>query len=336
MTERRAVVPGIREIRRKPVELRAVAADLPFVVNAERRGADLAEWCEARSSWIEEALVKHGAILFRNFAVNALDDFERVTRTVSPCLLQYKERSTPRKIVGNDIYTSTEYPAHLDIVQHNENSYASTWPRKIFFYCHIAAKLGGETPLADSREVYRQLSKETRDLLADRKVMYVRNYGRGVDLTWQDAYQTNDPAEVEAYCRAASISWEWLDAGRQLRTRQVRPAVAKHPVTGEWLWFNQAHLFHTSSLDPATREALLATYAEQDLPRQTFFGDGSPIPVSLLDEVRDTYRRNSQVFPWQNGDVLILDNMLVSHGRKSFTGPRKVYVAMSELWDRSE
>jgi len=332
-TTRRISLSGIR---RKPIEIRLDTKTLPLIVGADSPNADLAQWCEARRPWIEQTLVQHGALLLRNFSVNSLQDFERVTRTVSPSLLEYKERSTPRKSLGNDIYTSTEYPAHLDIVQHNENSYASTWPRKIFFYCHLPAESGGETPLADSREVYRRLSKETRELLTRKQVMYVRNYGLGIDLSWQDAYQTSDPAEVESYCRTASISWEWMNGGSRLRTRQVRPAVAKHPVTGEWLWFNQAHLFHTSGLDKTTQQALHATYAEEDLPRQTFFGDGRPIPVSLLDEVREVYRQTLQVFPWQKGDVLIVDNMLISHGRKSFTGPRKVYVAMSELWDKIE
>jgi alpha-ketoglutarate-dependent taurine dioxygenase len=338
MSERQAIARRISpaQIRRKPIEIRVDTEALPLVVGADAPDLDLAEWCETRGEWIEQALVQHGAILLRNFSVSSLEEFECVTRTVSPSLLEYKERSTPRKSVGHDIYTSTEYPAHLDIVQHNENSYASTWPRKIFFYCHLPAENGGETPLADSREVYRRLSKETRELLSERKVMYVRNYGLGIDLSWQDAYQTRDAAEVESYCRAASISWEWLDGGRRLRTRQVRPAVAKHPVTGEWLWFNQAHLFHTSGLDQATQQALHAAYGEEDLPRQTFFGDGRPIPVNMLDEVREVYRQTLRCFSWQKGDVLIVDNMLISHGRKSFTGPRKIYVAMSELWDKTE
>jgi alpha-ketoglutarate-dependent taurine dioxygenase len=265
--------------------------------------------------------------------MEAFNDFMRI---VSRSLMEYKERSTPRTRVGSDIYTSTEYPPHLDIVQHNENSYASTWPRTIAFYCEVPADTGGETPLADSGEVYRRVPGRVREAFASTGVMYVRNYGLGVDLSWQDAYQTSDRAAVEAYCRGASISCEWLDGGQRLRTRQVRPAVARHPLTREWLWFNQAHLFHTSGLDRATREALHATFAEADLPRQAFFGDGSPIPVAWLDDVRDAYRESLQVFSWQRGDVLLVDNMRISHGRRAFTGPRKVYVAMAEPWSATE
>jgi alpha-ketoglutarate-dependent taurine dioxygenase len=310
--------------------------DFPLIVTPGAGDNELAAWVTARPGWTAQPLGQHGAILFRGFQVDGVADFRRVVGLVSPALLAYTERSTPRTGVGHDIYTSTEYPAHLDIVQHNENSYASTWPRTIAFYCARPADRGGETPLGDSAEVYRQLPPSTRDRFASKGVMYVRNYGLGVDLSWQDAYQTDDPAAVEAYCRGASIAFEWLDGHRRLRTRQVRPAVARHPVTDDWLWFNQAHLFHTSSLDPATREALHGMFADEDLPRQAYFGDGCPIPASLLDEVRETYRAVLRTFPWQIGDVLLVDNMRISHGRRAFTGPRQVFVAMADPWDKTE
>jgi alpha-ketoglutarate-dependent taurine dioxygenase len=331
--------------RRTPIDLsagvttdsRVLSAEraFPLLVSPRLAGVDLCEWAARDPAAVVAPLIGHGALLFRGFRVDGAAAFERFMRTICPSLLDYKERSTPRRSLGHDIYTSTEYPAHLDIVQHNENSYAATWPLKIAFYCDLPAEAGGETPLADSAEVYRRLAPSTRDRFAALGVMYVRNYGLGVDLSWQEAYQTTDRAAVEAYCRSASIAYEWLDDGRRLRTRQVRPAVARHPSTGEWLWFNQAHLFHTSTLDDATREALHAAYSEEDLPRQTFFGDGSPIPVSLLDEVRDAYRQSMEIFSWRREDVLLLDNMRISHGRKAFRGSRRVLVAMAEPWTAS-
>jgi alpha-ketoglutarate-dependent taurine dioxygenase len=340
-----AMRPSRATARRHPIDLCAgLAADsrllgsdraFPLLVTPRLPGIDVSEWAAQNPTWIRTSLVEHGALLLRAFRVNGLEGFGCLMRTIWPSLIEYKERSTPRTRVGHDIYTSTEYPAHLDIVQHNENAYAATWPLNIAFYCERPAERGGETPLADSVEIYRRVPERARAPFVQHGVMYVRNYGLGVDLSWQEAYQTTDRAAVETYCRAASIEVEWLEDGRRLRTRQVRPAIARHPVTGEWLWFNQAHLFHTSNLDTATREALHATYAEADLPRQTFFGDGSPIPVQLLDDVREAYRQSLQIFPWQRDDVLLLDNMRISHGRKAFTGDRRVYVAMAEPWDRT-
>jgi alpha-ketoglutarate-dependent taurine dioxygenase len=161
--------------------------------------------------------------------------------------------------------------------------------------------------------------------------MYVRNYGEGVDMTWQDAFQTDDRAQVEEYCRRSHTSFDWK-GGDRLRTRQVRQAVATHPSVGEQVWFNHAHMFHVSNLQPAVRESLLAEFADDELPRNAFYGDGTRIEDSVLDEIRAIYRETAVTFQWREGDVLLLDNFLTSHGREPFAGTRRIVVAMAELY----
>ena len=106
--------------------------------------------------------------------------------------------------------------------------------------------------------------------------MYVRNYVQGLDFQWENVFQTTDKSEVESYCRNARIEYEWKDQN-SLRTRQVCQAVAAHPKTGEMVWFNQAHLFHISSLKAEVGESLLTMIKEEDLPRNALYGDGSKI-----------------------------------------------------------
>jgi alpha-ketoglutarate-dependent taurine dioxygenase len=96
------------------------------------------------------------------------------------------------------------------------------------------------------------------------------------------------------------------------------------------VWFNQAHLFHISSLEPDVRESLLLSFREEDLPRNAYYGDGSRIEDDVLDEIRDVYQQEKVVFAWQEGDILMLDNMLMAHGRTPFIGQRKVLVGMAE------
>ncbi|MGK6316659.1 TauD/TfdA family dioxygenase [Neorhizobium sp. DT-125] len=280
---------------------------------------------------VDQHLPQEGAILFRGFRKVDVPGFNAFARSFGHELASYEFASTPRSKIDAGVYSSTEYPAHQWIPQHNEQAYTLRWPLKIWFYCDIPAEEGGATPLADSREVYRKLRPELRRQFVDKGLMYVRNYGNGLDLPWEKVFQTDDRTVVEAFCRQQDIRWEWLADG-QLRTRQICQAVAKHPTTGEDLWFNQAHLFHVSGLEASVRESLLEIVDEEDLPRNVYFGDGSRIEDALLDEVRETYLDGLFSFPWEEGDILMLDNMLVTHGRAPFKGKRRVLVAMAETY----
>jgi alpha-ketoglutarate-dependent taurine dioxygenase len=302
---------------------------LPLVVEPRGEGLDLERWAEANKDVLQRQLLTAGGILFRNFGLTSEAELERFIQAVSGEPLEYTYRSTPRKRVAGKVYTSTEYPADQFIPLHNEMSYTRNWPMKISFLCLKASQEGGETPIADSRRVYERLDPSIRDRFAEKQVMYVRTYGSSVDLSWQEVFQTSDKSVVEAYCRTAEIEFGWVGE-RGLRTSQVCQAVARHPVTGDTVWFNQAHLFHVSGLPPSVRDALLSSYGEENLPRNAYYGDGTPIELPVLDAIREAYRQETIIFPWREGDVLMLDNMLSAHGRTPFVGTRKIVVGMAE------
>lgn len=305
------------------------AHSLPLLVQATASDVSLADWIASNRDKLNAGLRKHGGILFRGFPIESASDFEEAIITVSGRLLDYTYRSTPRTLVSGKIYTSTEYPSHQTIPLHNENSYTRDWPMKIWFFSRICATTGGETPIADSRRVYQRIPREVRDRFERTGVMYVRNYGSGFDLPWQEVFQTSDRAAVEEFCLNAGMQFEWLPDDR-LRTRQVCQAVALHPVTGEQVWFNQAHLFHVSRLPEEVRDAMLTIFAEDELPRNVYFGDGAPIDSVDLDLICDAYEQEKVAFQWEPGDVLLLDNMLTAHARNPFTGERQVVVGMAE------
>ena len=302
---------------------------LPLVIQPKMDSVNLFDWTKNNLEFIESHLLKHGGILFRGFGMKSQADFEQFLTALSLDLLDYMESATPRTELSKKVYTSTEFPPDQTIALHNELSYVTTWPMKILFFCLKPAEQGGETPIADVRKVYKRIEKKSLKRFAEKGWMLVRNFGDGFGLPWQTSFHTTDKASTETYFRNALIEFEWKDKNH-LRTRQVRPAVAKHPNTGEAVWFNHIAFWHVSSLCPEIRETFLAKFKTEDFPYNTYYGDGSPIEDSVVAFLRKAYRGETVVFPWQAGDILLLDNMLVAHGRNPFTGTRRVLAAMGE------
>lgn len=301
---------------------------LPLLIRPEDRSVDLLELVSENRKLIRERLVLHGGVLFRGFSGVTVDTFRQLIVALSGGPLEYQERSSPRHEVANSIYTSTDYPAKQAIFLHNEQSYNVVWPLHIYFHCTVAARAGGATPLADCRKVYRRLSKSAREKLESGGYCYARHFGGLLGLSWREAFQTSQASVVEEYCRANDIDFTW-GSGDTLSTRQIRPVIRAHPETGETTWFNHLTFFNVSTLGQETAEALLS-FGKDQLPNNTYYANGSDLEPAILEELRSAYLAEQVSFPWRAGDILMLDNMLVAHGREPFTPPREVVVGMAE------
>jgi len=310
---------------------------LPLLIEPEenspagRKVSSLIQSISVNHALVESWLCEHGAVLLRGFSIDTIEEFDAVVHAVQPTLLDYIEGDSPRTKISGKIYTSTEYPETYQISLHNELSYAHKWPRKIFFYCAVPPAQGGETPIVDCREVLNTLEAPLRERFNSKKVRYVSNMHGGdrMGKSWQDTFETKDKSKVEEYLTAGSIDFDWDDQGG-LHTSQVREAIITHPVTGEQVWFNQVEQWHPSMLDQKNRKAMAALgMKEEDLPHYASFADGSPLDEEELKHIRTVMRERAVYFPWQKSDLLVLDNILVAHGRNSFKGPRKILVAMA-------
>jgi len=302
---------------------------LPLVIEPDAQDLDLAGWAAASADLIEEKLLRHGALLFRGFDVPSVSEFERFAGTVCPNLFgEYGD--LPQAQDGKKVYNSTPYPPDKTILFHNESSHMHQWPRKQFFYCVKPSEAGGETPIVDCRRIYQRIDPELRRRFEEKGLMYQRNFTEGLDVSWQQFFRTDDREAVAEYCRSNQIEAEWT--GDRLRTRQLAPAVIRHPLTGEPSFFNQIQLHHTSCMEPEVRESLTSLFREDELPRDVYYGDGTPIDDEVVQQLLAIYWEESVGFAWQPGDIVMVDNMLVAHARNPYQGSRKIAVAMGEIF----
>ncbi|HKN84710.1 MAG TPA: TauD/TfdA family dioxygenase [Pyrinomonadaceae bacterium] len=310
---------------------------MPFIVQPEAAQGNvtvnnLLSYYKANFDYLEMKILEHGALLFRDFGIKTPASFARCVKSLNSNLLDYIDGNSPRTKLTSGVYTSTEYPSEYYISMHNELSYSQKWPRRLFFGCIVAPQEKGETPIADSRAILKALDADVVEEFTRKGVKYIRNLqgGNGVGPSWQETFETTDKAAVEQYAAACGAEVEWRADG-SVKLTQIRPAVAEHPQTKQHVWFNQADQFHPSTHPRAIYDNMMSVYAgkEDALPQNALFGDDTPIDVAMLEHIRETTRKNSVVFPWQEGDLLIIDNMLTCHGRMPYAGPRKILVSMS-------
>jgi len=259
---------------------------LPFMIQYHATDSSrpevgtLISWYKENEQYLDQKFLEHGAILFRGFNINTPASFARLTRSIAPELLDCLDDNGPRTKITSGIYTSTEYPAEYQLSMHSEYAYSHQYPTRLFFCCVVEPGKGGQTPIADNRQILKKLDPEIVEGFKQKKVKYLRNLhgGNGFGLSWQAAFQTTDRSVVERYCQDMLIDYEWkADGGLRLENTFV--STVTHPRTGEQVWFNQAPQFHPSDYPTDIFESLMAAHQgrEDEMPQTSFFGDGTPM-----------------------------------------------------------
>lgn len=333
----------------------------PFTISPkEGTGTDdLIKFVDANSDQLHSDLLREGALLFRGYDLRTPEDFEKAALALEPGLQNNYAGTSPRNSRTEYVHSASELPGHYPIMQHCEMSFLPTAPRYLFFFCYVEPQDGGETPVCDFRKVYQQMDPQIRKEFEAKGVRVIRNYtGPNSKASndifqlkpWNELFKTTDHAEVEAQCRENDLRPTWLEDDR-LRLVNDRPAVQKHPESGDMVWFNHLQVFH--------REAAAIEYKHIHKRRGDFFSwkykqmlaaitwfkrmfkkpeteamhvvfqDGSEIPRSYVEHVQQLIWKNMIINPWKLGDVLMIDNFSTSHGRLPYTGPRDILVAWS-------
>lgn len=292
--------------------------------------AALLNFITEQKSYIDRLIYRHAGILLRATGVRDPAEFALVAEALGSSPYHYTGGNSPRTHLGEKVYTSTEYPATEHISLHNEMSYLPCWPSRLYFHCSIAAASGGQTPLAHAGDVLAQMPDDIVAAFKARKLRYTRTlqpndfFGKG----WKTTYGTSDKEVVEATVKSQGSDFEWLPDD-VLRVSTLCDATAVHPVTGQQVWFNQAEQWHPSALAPQTKSLIMQAFGPDRFPHDCRFADGGVIDDETMRSVRAVMDANRLVFDWQQGDILLIDNLLAMHGRHPFTGPRRIHTFLA-------
>ena len=326
----------------------------------------LSSFMEHNQGWIDNMMLRYGAVLFRGFDIVTAQDVEDVLVSYEPNKLSSTYRGTsPRHTQGNTeyVFSAAEVPAHYPIAQHLEMSFLPAPPKKLFFSALKApTAMGGETALADFRKVYQEIPVDLRQKLQSKKLRYTRthkNVGErfthdvAAMLSWSEVFGTSNKTEVERLAAVEDTPMRWEGRHHDTFVSEFETeAFQLHPQTGEPVWFNHAQVFHwtsfpaellaafrrTRDLRYLIRVVLLGTFSwikygvlHQKMALQVAFGDGTPLTIREMHQIRKAVHQNTVYNRWEQGDLVMIDNFSTSHGRQpTYDKGRNVVVSWSE------
>ncbi|MFB9907868.1 TauD/TfdA family dioxygenase [Allokutzneria oryzae] len=289
--------------------------------------ADAAEWAARNRGALHHVVAQHGAVLVRGLGIRDAEGAGAVLTTLATDLMAEREAFAPRWSYSDGVYSSSKWPPNQPMCMHHELSYALEFPGMMLFACLSAPTDGGATAVSESAKVLAALPADLVERFEREGWLLTRSYNDEIGVPWSEAFGTTHKAEVEKYCAANGITFEWTADGG-LRTSQRRSAVISHPAHGERLWFNQIAFLNQWTMAPEVREYLVDVYGQDGLPFNTRFGNGEEITEDIVQVINKTYDSVTLREPWRAGDLMLVDNLRMAHSREPFDGPREVLVAM--------
>ena len=300
----------------------------PPVLRADATG-DAPSWAAEHREALRAVVAEHGSVLVRGLELRDAAETGAVFQRLATGLMTEREAFASRQAYADGVYSATKWPPNQPMCMHHELSYTLEFPGLLLFACLSPPTAGGATAVADSPTVLDALPTELVDRFEREGWLLTRSYNDEIGASFAEAFGTEDRGAVERYCRANAIEFAWQPDG-ELRTRQRRSAVVRHPVTGQRCWFNQIPFLNEWTIAPEIREYLVDVYGADGLPFNTRYGNGDPIGQDVVELLNKVYEDNTAREPWQAGDLLLVDNVRTAHSREPFQGPREVLVAMAD------
>jgi len=290
-------------------------------------GGDLAAFLGANKAGVDAALDDAGALLFRGFDVPDPEAFDAAVEGYGEPGFTYEDSlsNAVRTNVTPRVFTANEAPPTTEIFLHHEMAQTPLYPSKLFFYCEIAAEKGGATPLCRSDWVLTRLASEAPAFVAQVEAEGVRytnfmpgsdDAGSGQGRSWRSTLSSPTREDAEKRLADLGYSWEWQEDESLRATTPILSAIREFSDSRR-TFFNQLIAAFRGWADN-----------RNDPNRAITFGDGTPItPEDMAPAIAIADDLTADL-AWQAGDVALIDNFLVMHGRRPFEGKRRVLASL--------
>lgn len=313
-----------------PGQIRYDGRPFPLVLACVSTAAmltDATDWIRAQREKLGRWAREHGAILFRDFPLQSVADFDAFVAAFDYRNFPY-DRSLSNAVRINRterVFTANEAPPDVRIYLHHEMAQTPIYPSKLFFYCEQPARRGGATPVCRSDVLLERLSEEAPDFVQSCEAKGLKytntmppraDAASGMGRSWQSTWGTDSRGEAEQRMRSLGYSWQWLPDGSLRATTPRLPAVRRLNSERK-SFFNQliaaSHGWKDSRNDPC---------------QSITFGDGTPLPTGDLRLAGALADELASDIQWRRGDVALVDNFVTMHGRQTFEGTRKVLASL--------
>lgn len=307
-----------------------------------------------QNSEIKTVLNTTGFHLVKNLGDHAPEQLEKVIHGIVEEDLNYGGTS-PRLRKSGKVFTSSEIKNFFPLPVHCEMSFLPNPPKTMYFYCKEQSEQGGETPLVDFRAVYNSLDPSFKEKLERFGVKYIRNYDsastkKSFDLlklkSWEDLFQTNCKKQVEQNCSENDQEVKWKANDKLAISNSTK---AFKQVNNERSWFNHIQVFHPLAVlresknifkfkkDLRSFLTYMATFLfttlklvfskSEDLGMFCTYGNGEKFSKKEIDALQDCIWKNMQFVKLNPGDLLVVNNDFMAHGRMPFKGNRQIWVS---------
>lgn len=302
----------------------------PLVLQCQSAGAELADavaWARDHAAELLTQSSQSGAILFRDFPLVSAEDFDAFIRAFGVPNFPYEQSLSNAVRVNRTerVFTANEAPADVMIYLHHEMAQTPVFPSRLFFFCEQPAEAGGETPLCRSDILLERLTEECPEFvracaqygLEYTNVMPSENDPQsGMGRSWQSTFRAETREQAEARMRELGYSWEWLEDGSLRATTPRLPAI-REVAPGTRTFFNQLIAAFQGWKD-----------SRNDPSQAIRHGNGAPLDGDAVLQAAAIAEELTFNVPWRRGDVALVDNFVVMHGRRTFEGTRRVLASL--------